>query len=177
MDKHVYQTSRAERLSYGGFFLGQNIIYVIQLQFLIYFYTEHVGLTLGSTTLMLLIARLWDAFNDPIMGAIVDKCNFKSGKYLPWLRFSTYAIPLSLFFVFININSTYSIKLAFAYITYIAWGMLYTVSDAPIFSLATVMTSDIYERDKLISYGRLAAALAAISSAVFMSIKASQQQV
>lgn len=51
--------------------------------------------------------------------------------------------------------------------------MMYTVSDAPIFSLSTVMTSDIYERDKLISYGRLAAALAAISSAVFMSIKTS----
>lgn len=171
MDKSVYQTSRLERLSYGGFFLGQNIIYVIQLQFLVYFYTESVGLSLGSTTLMLLVARLWDAFNDPIMGAIVDKCNFKSGKYLPWIRFSTYSIPLSLLFVFININASYSTKLVFAYITYIAWGMMYTVSDAPLFSLSTVMTNDTYERDKLISYGRLAAAVAAISSAVFMSLK------
>lgn len=173
MDKHTYQTTRLERLSYGGFFLGQNIIYVIQFQFLVYFYTESVGLSLGSTTLMMLIARLWDAFNDPIMGAIVDKCNFKSGKYIPWIRFSTYAIPLSMLFVFVNINSTYSAKLIYAYITYITWGMMYTVSDAPLFSLSTVMTNKTYERDKLISYGRLAAALAAISSAVFMSIKAS----
>lgn len=168
-----YRTSRFERLSYGGFFLGQNIIYAIQFQFLTYFYVEYVGLTLGHTTVMLLIAKLWDAFNDPIMGAIVDKCNFKGGKYLPWLKFVTYFIPLTLFFVFININATYNVKLIYAYVSYIVWGMVYTVSDAPLFSLSTVMTDDIYERDKLISYGRLAAAIAAISSAVFMSIKAS----
>ena len=167
-----YQTSRFERLSYGGFFLGQNIIYTIQFQFLTYFYVEYVGLTLGHTTVMLLIAKLWDAFNDPIMGAIVDKCNFKQGKYLPWLKFVTYFVPLTLFFVFININATYNVKLIYAYVSYIVWGMVYTVSDAPLFSLSTVMTDEIYERDKLISYGRLAAAIAAISSAVFMSIKA-----
>ena len=105
-------------------------------------------------------------------GAIVDKCNFKQGKYLPWLKFVTYFVPLTLFFVFININATYNVKLIYAYISYIVWGMVYTVSDAPLFSLSTVMTDEIYERDKLISYGRLAAAIAAISSAVFMSIKA-----
>lgn len=168
-----YRTSGVERLSYGGFFLGQNIIYTIQFQFLTYFYVEYVGLTLAHTTLMILIAKLWDAFNDPIMGAIVDKCNFKGGKYLPWLKFVTYSVPLSLFLVFINIDAAYNIKLIYAYVSFIVWDMVYTVSDAPLFSLSTVMTDNLYERDKLIAYGRLAAAIAAISSAVFMSIKAS----
>lgn len=172
MDR-TYQTSRLERLSYGGFFFGQNIIYAIQYQFLVYYYTESVGLSIASTTMLLLIARLWDAFNDPIMGAIVDKTNFNGEKYLPWLKFCTYIIPLSLFFVFININASYNIKLIFAYVTYILWGMMYTISDAPLFSLSTVMTNNAFERDKLMSYGRLAAALAAISTAVFMTIKAS----
>ena len=173
MEKGKFQTSRFERVSYGGFFLGQNIIYVIQFQFLTYFYVEYVGLNLKDTTLMLLIAKLWDAFNDPIMGAIVDKSNFKKGKYIPWLKFITYLLPLSLFFVFINIDAIYNVKLIYAYITYIIFGMFYTVSDAPLFSLSTVMSSFTYERDVLISYGRLASAIAAISSAVFMSVKAS----
>lgn len=152
--------------------MGQNIIYTIQFQFLTYFYVEHVGLTLGHTTVMMLIAKLWDAFNDPLMGAIVDKCNFKKGKYIPWLKFATYLVPISLLLVFININASYNVKLIYAYVSFIVWDMVYTVSDAPLFSLSTVMTDDIYERDKLISYGRFAAAVAAISSAVFMSIKA-----
>ncbi|SDN50701.1 MFS transporter [Acetanaerobacterium elongatum] len=173
MSKQTYETSRFERLSYGGFFLGQNIIYVIQFQFLSYFYTEEVGLSLASTTLMLLIARIWDIINDPIVGAIVDKSHFKSGKYLPWLRFVTYTVPLTMVFVFFNLGASVDggIKLAFAYITYILWGMLYTCSDSPLFSLGTVMSSKVYERDLLISYGRFAAALAAILSAVFMSLK------
>ena len=169
----TYQTSKLERLSYGGYFFGQNVIYAIQYQFLVYYYTESVGLTIASTTMLLLIARLWDAFNDPIMGVIVDKTNFNGEKYLPWLKFCTYIIPLSLFFVFININASYSIKLVYAYITYIFWGMMYTISDAPLFSLSTVMTNNMFERDKLISYGRLAAALAAISTAVFILLKTS----
>lgn len=171
MSKSVFQTSRMERLSYGGFFLGQNIIYTIQFQFLVYFYTESVGLGLGATTLMLLIARLWDAFLDPVMGALVDKCHFKGGKYLPWLRVATYLIPLTLFFVFINPDAGHSVNLVYAYATYLLWGIVYTFSDAPLFSLSTAMTSDMFERDKLIAYGRFAAALAAISSAVFMSVK------
>ncbi len=124
---------------------------------------------------MLLICRLWDIVNDPLVGAIVDKMNFKSGKYLPWLRVVTYTVPLTLVFVFFNISAILTVtdgtKLVFAYVTYILWGMLYTCSDAPIFSLATVMTSQMSERDRLISYGRFAAALAAIMTAVFMSLK------
>lgn len=173
MKNKRYETSRLERLSYGGYFLGQNLCYTIQFQFLSYFYTEEVGLSLASTTLLLLIARLWDAFNDPIMGAIVDKCNFKRGKYLFWLRNATYLVPLSLVFVFVSLGqgASYSLKLGFAYVTYILWGMLYTTTDAPLFSMATVMTTQVQERDTLISYGRFAAALAAILSAVFMSLK------
>ncbi len=176
MAKQVFETTRFERLSYGGFFLGQNIIYALQFQFLTYFYTESVGLTLSSTAAMLLISRLWDIFDDPLVGAIVDRVNLKSGKYLPWLRLVTYTVPLSLVFVFVNIGSivaaTGTAKLAFAYVTYIVWSVLYTFSDSPIFSLATVMTSQMHERDRLISYGRFAAALAAILTAVFMTLKA-----
>ena len=166
------QASRFEGLSYGGFFLGQNIIYIIQYQYLLYFYTEYVGLTIETTATMMLIARLWDALNDPIMGALVDRLNLKGGKYLPWLKFATYFLPLSLLLVFVNIDASYSLKLVYAYATFLFWDMIYTVSDAPLFSLSTAMTSNIFERDKLLSYGRFAAALAAIISAAFMGLKA-----
>ncbi|MDR3644159.1 MAG: glycoside-pentoside-hexuronide (GPH):cation symporter, partial [Clostridia bacterium] len=156
---------------YGSFFFGQNIIYVLQFQFLTYYYTESVGLSIASTTLLLLVARVLDAVYDPVMGAIVDKHPFKSDKYLPWIRIATYFVPLSLVFVFVNVGQTYNQKLIYAYVTYILWGMLYTISDSPLFSLSTAMTNHVYERDKLIAFGRFAAALAAISSSVFMSLK------
>lgn len=172
MEKKEFQTSKTERLSYAGFFLGQNIIYIIPLQLLTYFYTEYVGLTLLDTGILLLLAKVWDAINDPIMGAIVDKCNFKKGKYLPWLKVVTYALPISLFLMFIKLDGPYLLKLLYAYITYIVFDIIYTISDSPLFSLATIMTEHTYERDKLIAYGRLAAAVAAIASAVVFTLKA-----
>ena len=171
MIKQAYRTSALERISYGGYFFGQNVIYTLQFQFLSFFYTESVGLSIASASLLLLIARILDAFYDPFMGAIVDKHPFKNSKYLPWLRTVTYTVPLSLVFVFFSFGQSYSVKLVVAYVTYILWGLLYTMSDSPLFSLSTSMTDNIFERDKLISYGRLAAALAAISSAVFMSLQ------
>ncbi|MBP1755948.1 MAG: galactose permease [Firmicutes bacterium] len=171
MERNNLQTTGRERLSYAGFFLGQNIIYVLPFQFLTYFYTEFVGLTLADTAVLLLLAKVWDAINDPIMGAIVDKCNLKKGKFLPWLKVATYILPLSLFLMFINVQGPYILKLIYAYLTYLIFDMVYTISDSPLFSLSTVMTSNPYERDKLMAYGRLAAAVAAITSAVFMSLK------
>lgn len=172
MGKLKFETRRFERISYGGFFFGQNIIYMIQLQFLLYFYTDYVGLKIHHTTILFVVAKIWDAINDPLMGAIVDKCNFKKGKYLPWLKVTTYILPITMVLLFIDVNSGYMMKLIFAYITFIIWDMVYTITDAPIFSLATVMTKSTYERDTLMSYGRIAAALAAISTAVFMTVKA-----
>jgi len=172
MEKKEFQTSKGERVSYAGFFLGQNIIYMIPFSFLTYFYTEYVGLSLVDTAILLLIAKIWDAVNDPIMGAIVDKCNFKKGKYLPWLKVVTYVLPISLFFMFVNVSGPYVLKLAYAYLTYIIFDIFYTISDSPLFSIATVMTSSIYERDKLIASGRFAAVIAVVTSIMFMVIKA-----
>lgn len=163
-------TTRLEKWSYGGFSFGQNLMYMLQVQFLTYFYTEEVGLSLGATATLLLIARLWDAFNDPIIGAIVDKLQFRTGKYVPWLKYTSILIPLTMLFTFVNLDTSYSIKLVFAYITYMMWGMAYTVSDAPMFSLATVMTNKTYERDQLIAVARMSGAIAAIVTAVFMML-------
>lgn len=173
MEKNTLQTGKMERLSYAGFFLGQNIIYVIPFQFLTYFYTEFVGLSLADTAVLLLLAKVWDAINDPIMGAVVDKCNFKKGKFLPWLKVVTYILPISLVLMFVNVGGPYILKLIYAYFTYLIFDMVYTISDSPLFSLSTVMTNIPYERDKLMAYGRLSAAVAAVTSAVFMSIKIS----
>jgi len=170
-------TSPFERFSYFGFFLGQNIIYVLQYQYLTYFMTEEAGIPLATAALLLGIARIWDAVNDPIMGAVIDKVRFKKNKFLPWIRISTVGIPLTLFMLFINPEVFFGsgastiLKATYCLIALILWDFMYTLSDAPIFSMATVMTDRLFERDKLMMLGRLAAALAAISSAVYATIK------
>ena len=64
------KTSKLERLSYGGFFAGQNLVLILTLQFLLIFYTDVVMLPTNIIVALFLFARIWDAVNDPIMGII-----------------------------------------------------------------------------------------------------------
>ncbi len=160
--KSEFVTSRIERLSYGGFFVGQNIIYMIVLQFLTIFYTDELGLAPAAVGTLFLIARVWDAINDPMLGALVDRFNFKGGKFKPWINAATVLLPLATIAVFYNFNGSPTTNLIYAYITYILWGMIYTISDVPIFALATAMTDNLDERVSIISIGRVAAGIAGL---------------
>jgi len=154
-----YKTSFVERMSYGGFFAGQNIINMIILQFLGFFYTEKVGLTPVAVGTLFLVARIWDAINDPILGGIVDRTNPKKGKFKTWINVAGLLLPTATFFVFLNVSNNTTLSLIYAYVTYIAYGMIYTISDVPIYALATTMSDNLNERVSLISIGRLFAVL------------------
>ncbi|MBR6005843.1 MAG: MFS transporter, partial [Clostridia bacterium] len=95
---------------------------------------------------LFLFTRLWDAVNDPLWGAIVAKRRpGRSGKYRRYLL--TVSIPLALsellcFFGIDKLTQSQGVFLAFAYATYIAFGMLYTGMNVPFGSLASVITDD-----------------------------------
>ena len=163
------RTSRVERASYGSYFAGQNLILIIVLQFLMIFYTDVVGLPAAAVGTLFLVARIWDAINDPIMGILVDRIHFKSGRFKPWISIAVFLLPLATILLFQNIGDTISTKLIYAYATYILWGMLYTVSDIPIFALATVMSDDEGERVNIIAIGRLAAGIGALVGVVIIA--------
>ena len=80
-----------------------------------------------------------------------------------------YLLPLATILLFTNPMASPGGKLAWAYFTYILWGMIYTISDIPIFALATVMTSDMKERVRIISLGRLAAGLGGLAGAILIT--------
>lgn len=125
--------------------------------------TDEVGIVEGVVATLFLVARIWDAVNDPMLGGIVDKVNPKKGKFKPWIDAVTIFIPLVTIALFWKFDQSGSFTVVYAYIAYIVWGMLYTISDVPIFALATTMTDIPDERVKIMSIGRLAAAIASIS--------------
>ena len=155
-----FETRRVERASYGAFFFGQNVIYFLMLQFLNLFYTDVVGIAAGAVGIMFFVARTWDAVNDPILGSIIDRADFKGGKFLPWIKMVNFALPLMTVLLFINPQWGDRGNLLYAYATYIVWGMIYTLCDVPIFALSTAMSKNSNERVILLTWGRVAALLA-----------------
>lgn len=163
------KTSKLERLSYGGFFAGQNLILILTLQFLLLFYTDVVMLPTNVIVVLFLIARIWDAIIDPIMGIIVDKMNFKGGKFKPWVNSVIILLPFMTILVFQNPAESMQAKITYAFISYIIWGTLYTLGDIPAFALATVMTDNPDERVKIIMLGRLLGGLGSLVGVVLMT--------
>jgi GPH family glycoside/pentoside/hexuronide:cation symporter len=157
-----FQTSKSERTAYGFYFFGQNVFYIIVLNFLQIFLTDQ-GITAGAVATIFLVAKIWDAVNDPIFGVIIDRSKPKGGKFLPWVRVSIIPIAITTILIFaLPASLPMGGKLAWAVISYLLWDLAYTICDAPIFALTTAMTENIQERTVLMSIGRLGGMLGAL---------------
>ena len=64
-----------------------------------------VGISAITVGVIFMVAKVWDAVNDPLFGILVDKVNLRSGKYIPWLRAAAILVPLSTVFLFAVPNS------------------------------------------------------------------------
>jgi sugar (glycoside-pentoside-hexuronide) transporter len=150
------QTTKKERVSYGVYFLGQIAFYGIVSSYLQIFFTD-IAIPAATVGVIFLIAKIWDAVNDPLFGIVVDRAHLKGGKYKPWLKLSSFFIPIFTIAMFaIPVGIPGGIKIALAAALYICWDMSYTLSDVPIFSVVTAMTGNTNERNRIISYGRIA---------------------
>ena len=115
------------------------------------YYTDVLEISVLSVMIMTIIARVWDAVNDPIWGRIIDGAKkYPDGRYRHWIK--VFAVPTSLAAVlmFLDVRGfSQGGRVAWIYFTYILFGMLYTCINIPYGSLAQVITSDDKERSSL----------------------------
>lgn len=144
-----FKTGKGERISYGIYFFGQLIFYTLISGFLQLYMTES-GIPATLVGGIFMVAKIWDAVNDPLFGVIVDKAKLKKGKYIPWVRLSTFLIPITSILLFaVPMNVSVQVKAIWVTVAYMLWDTSYTICDVPIFALATSMTDDLKERDWL----------------------------
>ena len=82
------------KIGYGLGDLASNLVFQLTVIYLLYFYTDVIGLSAIAAGTIFLVARLWDAVNDPIMGVLMDKTKSKHGKARVYLLYGT--IPLAI---------------------------------------------------------------------------------
>jgi GPH family glycoside/pentoside/hexuronide:cation symporter len=116
------------------------------------FYTDTFGITPAAAGTIMLIARVWDMINDPLMGIISDRTNTRWGKFRPYILFTAvpYAILAVLTFTTPDLSPTG--KVVYAAVTYFLLMTAYTAINLPYSSLMAVMTSDTNERAGLNTY-------------------------
>ncbi len=159
--KHPNKIGFKEGLGYAMGDAGNLFILTYISSFLKVFYTDVLKIAESKIATLFLIARLWDAINDPLWGNIVAKRKpSKDGKYRPYLKW--FAVPLGLsailcFIDFSKFTTSQGLILALAYITYIGYGMLYTTINIPYGSLASVITDDPEGRTLLSTFRTIGA--------------------
>lgn len=134
--------------------MGQGMIYAMMSSYISDYYVNILQLPLLFVLLLMLLARVWDAINDPLMGIIVDRRTTKRGKMKPYILFA--AIPIAVLTVLMYYAPGLDKKQLMVYtaVVYVAWGMIYTMADVPFWGMPNILTPDAAERGKIISLGR-----------------------
>ena len=144
-----------EKGSYGLGAVGKDMVYMLSASYILYYYQDVLGVSAIAMGVILMAARVFDAFNDPIMGIIVAKTRTKWGKFRPWLLIGTVLNAVILYFMFAAPPSLNGGGLiAYAAITYVLWGVTYTMMDIPFWSMIPAFTEGGKERENLSTLAR-----------------------
>lgn len=169
MDKK-YLTMR-ERICFTLGAFGRSGIYTLMSMFTLVFFQNGAGLTLGQGTTIILIGRIFDAINDPMMGMIVDRTKSRWGKMRPYLLFSPVPIAITTILLFTApFEDGSTAAFVWALVTYILWGVAFTVQDVPFWGLSSVITPLESERTSFISTARLGSTFGGILPALLVPI-------
>ena len=144
-----------EKVSYGLGAVGKDMVYMLSASYILYYYQDIMGVSAIAMGIILMAARVFDAFNDPIMGVLVAKTRTKWGKFRPWLLIGTILNAVILVVMFAAPPTLDGKGLvAYAAITYIVWGVTYTMMDIPYWSMIPAFTEGGREREGLTTLAR-----------------------
>lgn len=156
-----------KRIGYGIGDLGCNLVFSTMASYLMVFYTDVFGITAAAAGTMMLVTKFVDAFTDTGMGLIVDRTHSKYGQGRPYFLLGAVPFAIFTFLTFYIPNLGSGGKLVWAYITYCLLCTAYTVVNIPLNTIVPRLTSDIHERDILVST-RMVCAM--VGTAIVMSI-------
>ena len=160
-----------EKLSYGLGAVGKDLVYMLSASYVLYYFQDVLGVSAIAMGVILLAARVFDAFNDPIMGIIVAKTKTRWGKFRPWLMIGTLTNAAILFLMFACPPTlSPSGLVAYAAITYILWGVTYTMMDIPYWSMIPAFTKSGKEREGLTTLARSCAGVGSALITIFTVI-------
>ncbi len=160
--------SAKEKVSYGLGAVGKDMVYMLSASYILYYYQDILGVSAIAMGIILMAARIFDAFNDPIMGVLVAKTRTRWGKFRPWLLLGTIlnaAVLVVMFWAPPALDGRGLV--AYAATTYIVWGVTYTMMDIPYWSMIPAFTEGGKEREGL---STLARSCAGVGSALITII-------
>lgn len=147
-----------EQAAYGIGAVGKDMVYMLSATYIMYYYQDILGVPAVLMGILLMAARVFDAINDPLMGIVVAKTKTKYGRFRPWLLIGTILNAIVLFAMFSAPQALQEGGLfLYAAVTYILWGVTYTMMDIPFWSMIPAFARGSQEQEHMSTLGRTCA--------------------
>lgn len=122
---------------------------ILNAYFLLWFYTDVAKIPAAAATVIMIIARVWDAVNDPMMGVILDKTKSKEGRCRFWLKYVSVPAGICIILSYTAPGLSKNGLIIWVAITYICQGMAQTITNVPLNTLLARVTSNRDERVRI----------------------------
>ncbi|MBQ9196991.1 MAG: MFS transporter [Clostridia bacterium] len=159
--------SIGQKAAFGLGAVGKDMVYALSASYVMFYYQDTLGLSATFVGLILMLARVFDALNDPFMGVLVAKTKTRWGRFRPWLFSGTILNAVVLYAMFAApVNSGVNLMVYFS-VVYILWGVTYTMMDIPYWSMIPAVTDTPADRENLSVIGRTCAGVGSALIAMF----------
>ncbi|NMM93086.1 glycoside-pentoside-hexuronide (GPH):cation symporter [Bifidobacterium oedipodis] len=139
-----------EKISYGFGDLGNGFMFDLGQAYLTKFYTDVALIAPGIVSVIFAVTKIYDAFMDPIAGVFVDARKVgPKGKFRPVMMVGAIVLSILTIVTFTMPDFPMWLRIVYAFVTYMAWGTVYSFTNLPYVGLANVMTRDVDERAQL----------------------------
>jgi len=148
------------KYTFGLGTVGRDMLYTMVSMYLMFYLTDVLSLpddTLWWITGIMLAARVFDAFNDPIMGVVVDNTHTKYGKFKPWICIGAVLVSVFTILLFTDLGLTGSAYVLFFAVVYLLWGISFTMNDISYWSMLPTLSQDQHEKEQIGSVARICA--------------------
>ena len=140
--------------------IGRDMVYALISMYLVFYLTDVLNLpdaTMWWVTVIIVVARIFDAVNDPVMGVIVDNTDTRWGKFKPWIAVGALASGLFTLALFTDFGLRGSAFVVLFAVLYVLWGVTYTMNDIAYWSMLPALSTDQADREKVGSFARICA--------------------
>ena len=164
------KTGQKAAFGFGAF--GKDVVYMLISSYLLYYYNVVLGISSVFIGTVMMAARVFDAFNDPIMGIIVAKTKTRWGRFRPWILAGTVLNAVTIYALYATPESMGdSAQRIWLIVFYFAWGITYTLMDIPFWSMIPAITEPGEDREALTSLARTCSGIGdAIPTVLTMTI-------
>ena len=156
-----------QKAAFGIGAVGKDMVYALSASYVMYYYQDVLGLPATFVGLILMIARVFDAFNDPFMGVLVAKTSTRWGRFRPWILSGTVLNAVVLYALFAAPVLEGAGMMVYFSVIYILWGVTYTMMDIPYWSMIPAVTRTPADRENLSVVGRTCAGVGSALIAMF----------